>query len=192
MEASVRPGCGPWGRPSGCRVMRAVLDALAAHELVVAVIEHLVGHHVRMIVRRRHRLRVVVVQPRHEGAEHEAVALEGLVHRRRLVQPAGDRLEVVDAEGPGVVVAVPADGVEGVMVEDHALADCPALHHDGEFPGLVVERQQGRRPDIPLAERAVLEQLAVRVAVAGGRAHVAPALDDQEDVLLAARAGSGG
>nr|GFD56449.1 hypothetical protein [Tanacetum cinerariifolium] len=43
---------------------------------------------------------------------NEVVALKRLVHGRRLVQPAGYRLEVVNTEGVGVEVAIPAHHIK--------------------------------------------------------------------------------
>src|SRR3712207_9226387 len=60
--------------------------------------DHLVGVDVAVVVRRRDRLRVEVVGARAEAADDEAVPLKGLVHRRRLVHAADDRLEVADVE----------------------------------------------------------------------------------------------
>ena len=61
----------------------AKLDALAAHEILGGVKNHFVGVHVAVVVLRRSGIRVEVIQPRTEGADHESVPLEGLVLRRR-------------------------------------------------------------------------------------------------------------
>lgn len=47
--------------------------------------------------------------------DHETRAIEGLVHRGRLVDAADDRFDVVDAERPRVQRAVPTDDVERVV-----------------------------------------------------------------------------
>ena len=116
-DRSTAPGCGPCACPPGCRRDRALADARALAGLVVAVdVEHdLVGVDVRVVVGHRDRQRVVVDLARHEVADDEVVALEDLVHRRRLVHPAGDRLEVGDVERVRVQAAVPADDVERVL-----------------------------------------------------------------------------
>jgi alkylation response protein AidB-like acyl-CoA dehydrogenase len=103
--------------PARVQADRAAADAAALARLVVAgdVEHHLVAVDVRVVVRHRHGERVVVDLARHEVADDEAAALEHLVHRRRLVHPAGDRLEVRDVEGVRVEAAVPADDVEGVL-----------------------------------------------------------------------------
>lgn len=68
---------------------------------------------------------MVVEVPRGERANDEARRLERLVDRRRLVDQAGDRLEVVGVEGVGIDQAVPADHIERVVghcVAGHPLA----------------------------------------------------------------------
>ena len=99
------------------RVQRdhALFYVFTAHEIAIDVVEHLIAVDVAMVVRRRDGLRVVVVQARHEGADYKVAGGKGLVHGGRLVHPAGDGLEVVNAESIGVYVAVPADQVEGVV-----------------------------------------------------------------------------
>ena len=103
--------------PRGVQADRPGADprALAAREVAVAVVEDLVAVDVGVVVGRRHGQGVVVELAGHEAAHHEAGPGEGLVHRRRLVDPAGERLEVVDRQPVGVQAAVPADHVEGVV-----------------------------------------------------------------------------
>jgi hypothetical protein len=66
---------------------------------------------------------VVVDLARQEVADHEVPALEDLVHRRWLVDLAGDRHVVLDVERVGVEAAVPADDVERVGRVGEAGAD---------------------------------------------------------------------
>jgi len=49
-------------------------------------------------------------------ADDKVVRLEGLMRRRRLVQAAGDRLEVGDVQRPRIQEAVPTDNVKRVIV----------------------------------------------------------------------------
>src|SRR3954449_5015329 len=103
--------------PAGVQRDRALPDARALAGLVVPVdVEHdLVGVDVGVVVGHRYRERVVVDLPGHEVADDEVLRLEDLVHRRRLMDAAGDRLEVGDVERVGVEAAVPAHDVEGVL-----------------------------------------------------------------------------
>ena len=166
IDASARPGCGPCGIPSGWMRDRPVLDPLPAHELARRVEEHLVGIDVAVVVRRRDRLRMEVERPRAERADHESVALERLVHRRRLVHAADDRLEVVDVERPRIEHPVPPDDVARVVVEHELVEAVVLLHDDPEIAPLVVRHELARHLEVALAVRRALDDLAVVVAVA--------------------------
>src|SRR5439155_127121 len=102
--------------PGGMDRERRDLHASAAHEVAGHVVDDLVTVDVRVVVRRRDRERVVVELAGHERADDEVARLEGLVDGRRLVDPAGDRLEVTDVEPERPEVADPADEVERVVV----------------------------------------------------------------------------
>ncbi len=103
------------------------------------------------------------------------------MHRRRLVHPSGDGLEVVHTERVRVQAAVPADDVErmrGVHVAgpgDSARAPVPDENLDvgtvdGELPVRTVQ--------VALAVRRVLQQLPEPRQVALGRGDVGVGLDD--------------
>ena len=121
-----------------------------------------------MVIRGRDALRVIIEQARHEGAYHEIVPLESLVHRRGLVDPPGDRLEVVDAEDPGIQITIPANHVERVVVQDVPGEAVAHFHPHLEFAPLGVRLQLLRRANVALAVRGVLEKLPVLIPVAGG------------------------
>ncbi len=166
---------GAEGLLDGARV-RAVRDALGvqAHRpdvdaparLVVAlhVVEHLVGVEVRVVVGHRHRFRVEVEHPRAEGADHEVVTLERLVDRRRHVELADDRREVVDVEDVRVVAPVPPDDVARVVVVHVGVNAVARLDAHFELAALVgVERVLvvgDGDLEVALAVGGVLEELA--------------------------------
>ena len=104
---------------------RADVDARALARLVVAadVEHHLVAVDVGVVVGHRDRRAGGSRPCAAEVADHEVPALEDLVHRRRLVDPAGDRHEVLDVERVRVEAAVPADHVERVRRVGHPGAD---------------------------------------------------------------------
>ena len=79
----------------------ADLDPAPGHEVAADVVHDLFAVDVRVVVRRRDRKRVVIELARHERADDEVRSLEGLVHRRWLVDPPGDRFEIADIERPG-------------------------------------------------------------------------------------------
>ena len=103
--------------------------------------------------------------------------------RRRLMQAPGLRLEVVDAERVRVHVAVPADDVERVVVEHVALVAVAHAHEHLVLAVLLAGLELERRMEVALAERRVLEQLAVAVAVAVGRLDLAGRVEAQPDLL---------
>src|SRR5690349_20047070 len=158
----------------------AVLDALAAHELARRVEQHFVRVHVAVVVRRRDRLRIEVVGPRAERADHETIALERLMDRRRLVNAADDRLEVVDVEDPRVEVAVPSHDVERMVIENELVERVVLLDEDAEVAPLVVRLELDGPADVALAVRRTFEQLAELVAIPLGPPNVAAALEDDE------------
>src|SRR5438874_10507068 len=118
----------------------ANIDSAAAHEVASDVVDDLVRVDIRVVVRRRDGERVIVELAWHEAANHEVARLEGEVDGRRLVDAAGDRLEVADVEGEWPQVAVPPDQVErvvGVVIGSHPPA---SLDLDHEISGLEVGR----------------------------------------------------
>jgi hypothetical protein len=82
------------------------------------------------------------------------------------VDPTGDRLEVVNRERPRIDVAVPADDVERVVVDDVRLVAAAHADANVELAALAMRVQLGRRMDVAVVVRRVLEQLAVVVSVA--------------------------
>src|SRR4051794_18716938 len=161
-----KPGLRPVRQPRRMERDRSDLDALARAEVAGDVIDHLLRLQVRVVVRDRHREWVEVELPRAERADHEVPAGEGLVGRRRLVDAAGDRLEVVDRERPRVEVAVPADDVERVVVDDVGLVAAADADLDRVLAVLAHRVQLGRWVDVAVVVRRALHQLAVLVPVA--------------------------
>ncbi len=104
---------------------------------------------------------------------------ERLVRRRRLVDPPGDRLEVVDRERPREEVAVPADDVERVVVDDVRLVAAAHAHLDRELARLAHRLQLGRRMDVAVVVRRALDDLAVLVPVAARDLDQARRLEDE-------------
>ena len=176
---------------------RADVDPRALARLVVAsdVEHHLVAVDVRVVVRHRDRQRVVVHLAWQEVADHEVVALEDLVHRRRLVDLAGDGHVVVDVEGVRVQTAVPADHVQRMGRTGHPGADDAGAGAvlDQDLDVLALDEQRTDRPvQVALAVRRVLEQLPVAREVALGRRDVAVGLDRVEPAGLRRQPAVGG
>jgi len=138
---------------------------------------------VRVVVRRRDGERVVVELAGHERADHEVAGLERLVHRRRLVDAPGDRLEVRDVEPERPQVAVPADEVERVLPVVIGGDPVGGSDVDDEVALLVAGSDLVRRVQVALGVRGVLEQLAVVVAVALRRLDLRRRLEEQHPLL---------
>ena len=167
----------------------ALLDALARLVIALDVVEDLVAVEVRVVVRHRDGVRVEVQEPRAEAADDEVVALERLVDRRRHVQLADDRAEVVDVEAVRVVAAVPAHHVERVVRVGVAVHQVAGLDADLVLALLVVSERELRHAQVALAVGRVLQELAGLLAhVARRRADVAAVgrLEHHEARLLLA------
>ena len=162
---------------------RADLDPATAHEVAGDVVDDLVAVDVGVVVGGRDGQRVVVELPRHEGADDEVLALEGLVDGRRLVDPSGDRLEIADVEDVGVQVAVPAHHVERMVVVVIARELTSGLDVDAEVARLRVRRLVGRDADVAMVIRRMLHELAVLVAVAARRFDLTGRLQPQHPLV---------
>src|SRR3954465_2566387 len=95
----------------------AELDPLPAHELTRCIVDDFIRVDLAVIVWGGNRLGMKVERTRAERADDEAIALKGLVHRRRLMHAAHDGLEVLDVERPRIELSVPADHVEWMVIE---------------------------------------------------------------------------
>ena len=145
----------------GASTWRSFLDAAAAAEAAAHVVQHLVGLHVGMGVGHLDRLGMRVEQARGKGADDEAGRVEGLLHRRRLMDRAGDRLEVVGVEGVGIDHAVPADHVEGMVRQRVARQPRAVLDEHGGFLLLIDDQRLARAVQIALGIRRSQAELAV-------------------------------
>ena len=162
---------------------RADVHALPRAEVAGDVIDHLLALQIRVVIRDRDRERVEVELARTERADHEVAPGEGLVRRRRLVDAARDRLEIVDRERPRIEIAVPADDVERVIVEQVGLVPVADAHLDRELAALTVRVQLRGRVDVPVVVRGALHDLAVLVAVAARDLDQAGGFEDQVPLL---------
>ena len=71
-------------------------NVVAAHEIAVHVIQHLIRINVAVVVRGRNGLRMVIVEARAEGTHHKCGGLEGDVDGGRLVYAPRNRFEIMD------------------------------------------------------------------------------------------------
>ena len=103
--------------------------------------------------------------------------------RRRLVDPPGDGLEILDVEDPRIQEAVPAHHVERMEVEVVGRQLIARLDAHLELPALHVRLEPLRTADVALAVGRVLEQLPVLVPVAPRRLDLGHRFDDQEALV---------
>src|SRR5438552_9815752 len=94
-----------------------------------------------------------VVRAGAERADDKPIALESLVHGRRLVNASDDRLEIVDVERPRVEVAVPADDIERVMIEDDLVCRLLLEKKNREISHLIDWLVEGRQSNVSLSVR---------------------------------------
>ena len=104
-----------WAVRDAARVQRnrRALDAFAAAEVAVDVVEHLVAIDVAMVIGNGNRERMIIQLARHKRADDEVGPLEGLMHWRRLMDAPGNRLKIGNIEDPGILAAIPANGIDG-------------------------------------------------------------------------------
>ena len=185
---STVPGCGPCGRPDGCSVMRADVDALARGVVAVDVVHDLLGLHVGVVVGQRRSpassqssIRGQNEQITKFGPWNVWCAGGGWCSRPALGSKSRD------VERVRVDVAVPADDVERVVVEDVVLVAAAHAHLELVLAALAVRAQLGRRVEVALGERRVLEQLAVAVAVAVRRLDLARRVEGQPALLAVSK-----
>ena len=138
----------------------------SAHEVAGRVEEDLVAVDVGVVVRHLDRLGS---KSKSRGTNEHTTKpgpLEGLVDRRRLVDAADDRLEVVDGERPGVHAAVPADDVERVVWRGRDGLSPPRLRTRTGTSVAVDEERRVRAAQVPFGEGRALQELARRRQVA--------------------------
>src|SRR3990172_6339179 len=110
-------GLGAVGEPERMQTDVTLPNAFAAHEVTLGVVYDLVRLNVGVIVRHGDAIRVIIKETWDKGTEHEVVALKSLVGGRGLMDPARDRLKVLNVEYPGIEISIPPDNIEGMMIQ---------------------------------------------------------------------------
>src|SRR6202012_3180739 len=101
--------------PAGMQRDHPLGHILPAHEVPVHIIQQFVTVDIAMVIGRRNSLGMIVEQPGTKRTDYKIMPLEGLVHRRRLMYPPVNKLEIMKAEGKRVTTTLPADHVERMM-----------------------------------------------------------------------------
>src|SRR5437763_4199010 len=90
---------------------RGRLNPLSRSEISADVEQDLVRFHIVMNPGDLHCFRVIIEHPRSECADHVAPDFESLMDRRRLMDRAGNRLEVPGVKGEWINVTVPTHDI---------------------------------------------------------------------------------
>ena len=157
---------------------RRTFDTAPAAEVTIDVVQHLFAVDIAMVIRDRYREWMVVQFARYKRADDKIRSLEGLVHGRRLVDAPGDRLEVSNIEDPGVLAAVPTDGIDGVKVIPVAGNKITYFHAHLKIATLGMRFQLFWAANIALTIGGVLQHLTVFIEIAMRRFDCAMRLDD--------------
>src|SRR5262249_42695066 len=94
---------------------RRRLDAAARTEISADVKQYFVRFDVVVHPWNFHCFGVSIEQARRERANHVAADLERLMNRRRLMDRAGNWLEILRIEGEGIDEPIPTNDIEGIM-----------------------------------------------------------------------------
>src|SRR5688572_15165609 len=97
-----------------------LFDALATHEIAIAVVKHFIAVDVAVIIRRGDAFGVIVKETWHERTNHEVIASKGLMSGWWHVQAPCNRLKIAHVENPGEQIAIPTNHIKGVMVKHMA------------------------------------------------------------------------
>lgn len=162
----------------------AFFDVVARHEITIYVVQYLIRIDVAVVVGRGNGVWVIVIEARHEGADHEVVGLKGLVNGGRHVNATSQWLEVIRAEDVREVVSIPADHVKWVAAVSNVMQDTILFHFDQEIAEFIMCLQVLRKAQVALAEWRVLQELANLVHVVLGESNRREALCDEEAVVL--------
>src|SRR5688572_18995261 len=95
------------------------------------------------------------------------------------MNPAHDRLEVVDVERPRVEVSIPADHVQWMVVEHDLVDTVVLLYQDGKITHLVDCLDMGWTADVALRVRRALYQLPEFIPITLRPAYMSAALEDE-------------
>ena len=177
----VAPGLRPVHESRRVQGDRPLADAgaLTAGEVAADVEEDLVRVGVGVVVRDSHG---VLAEVEGRGTKLQTTKPgpgEGLVHRRRLVHPTYDRLEVADRERVGVDATVPGDHVERVVLVDVA---GPNLRGASRAPDDLGPSRRGSfgTAKVPFGIRGPFFQLARLGQVAARRPDMAGGFENEQ------------
>src|SRR5262245_24314710 len=118
-----------------------------------------------------------VEHPRGEGADDEGLGLKRLLRRGRLVNRAGDRLEVIRIEGERVKHPIPADYVERMIGEHVARQPRAVLDDDARVLLLIDDEKLARPAQVALVVWSAEAKLAIAIQIPWRDVHGTHRLD---------------
>ena len=93
------------------------------------------------------------------------MSLKGLMHWRRLMDSSRDGFEVFDVEYPRIEITIPADDIEGMVIENMLAQPVPHFDADFKLTALGVCLQVFRQTDVAFAIGRVFEHLTELIPV---------------------------
>src|SRR5438105_3304655 len=109
---------------------RTALDAAPRSEISADVKQNFVSFDVVVHPRNLHRFRMRIEHARRECADNVATHFKGLMDRRRLMDRARDRLEILGVKSKRIEIPIPAERVERMMRMDHTGESRAVLYQD--------------------------------------------------------------
>src|SRR5437763_12881420 len=94
---------------------RAALNTAARSEVSTHIKEHFVGFDIIVHPRNFHGLGMGIEETRCECANNVPTNLKRLMNGRRLMDRAGNRLEILGVERERIEITIPAHRIEGMM-----------------------------------------------------------------------------
>ncbi|MNS52675.1 hypothetical protein D3C72_853960 [compost metagenome] len=159
-------------------------NMFTAHKVAVYIIQYLITVDIAVMVRCRDRQRVVVEQARYKRTDYKIMCIEVLVYRWWLVYAAGNRLEIVYADGIRILATIPTHNIEWMVTVPDRVHEAFFLGIDQELTFNVESLQVLWLADVALAERSILQQLSVTAQVAFREGNRTERVNDKQAVLF--------
>src|SRR4051794_7005126 len=100
----------------------------------------------------------------------------------RQMKSPNPRLKIMDIEDPRIVVAIPADNIERMVIKNELSQTIFFLDYKRKLALLVVRRQRLRTSNVSLGIRRTFQQLPVLVPVALWCANIARTFNHQKAI----------
>src|SRR5437763_2818668 len=115
---------------AGMKCDRTALDAAPRPKIPTDVKQNFVSFDVVVHPRNLHCFRMRIQHAGRECADNVTTHFKGLMDRRRLMDRAGNRFEILGVKSKRIEIPIPAERVERMMRMDHARKPRTVLHQD--------------------------------------------------------------